>query len=113
MIVCVCVCVCVQSNYRSCSSPTSSKAVKGVDLSSPLIASVWREKEDSLHNRLDLNGNIHISSPDSVDSWRETDTVCHHVRGETAPADSDLKLETQQPSDRQGRRLKCVSFLLV
>uniref|UniRef100_A0A7N6A0M2 Kinase non-catalytic C-lobe domain containing 1 n=2 Tax=Anabas testudineus TaxID=64144 RepID=A0A7N6A0M2_ANATE len=72
-----------------------SKAVKRATLTPPLTATAWRGKrEDSLHGHLDLNGNIHMSSPAAVDSWEETEA--QSCPGEDEAAFEDLELGSEQ-----------------
>ncbi|XP_047191131.1 kinase non-catalytic C-lobe domain-containing protein 1 isoform X3 [Scophthalmus maximus] len=62
-----------------------SKAGERVDLTPPLIATARREKRKvCLYGHLDLNGNIHISSPASVDSWDESEAQSGHEEKETS-----------------------------
>lgn len=84
----------------------SSKAVKRAALAPPLIATVWRGKREvCLHGHLDLNGNIHTSSPATVDSWEKNKTRPCHEENEATPEDSELKSEPSQQSVSEGRRL--------
>ncbi|GLD56043.1 protein very KIND, partial [Lates japonicus] len=80
-----------------------SKAVKRAALTPPLIATVWREKREvCVHGHLDLNGNIHTSSPAAVDSWEETETPSCHGENETAHEDFELRSEQSQHCISQG-----------
>ncbi|XP_023281710.1 protein very KIND [Seriola lalandi dorsalis] len=84
----------------------SSKAVKRAALTPPLIATVWRGKgEVCLHGHLDLNGNIHTSSPAAVDSWEETEA--RPCQNETAPEDFELRSERSQHSVSEGVSMDC------
>ncbi|XP_058507585.1 kinase non-catalytic C-lobe domain-containing protein 1 [Solea solea] len=83
--------------------PPPSKAVKGVALTSPLIASVWREKREvCLQSRLDLNGNVRTSIPASVDSWGETKAQSCHEENKSALAEDELRSEQSQHGISQG-----------
>ncbi|XP_023140663.2 kinase non-catalytic C-lobe domain-containing protein 1 isoform X1 [Amphiprion ocellaris] len=76
-----------------------SKDVKRAALTPPLIAAVWRGKREiCLHSCLDLNGNIHTSSPVVVDSWEGTEgRPCH---GENEPSLEDVELRSEQSQHR-------------
>ncbi|XP_040905822.1 kinase non-catalytic C-lobe domain-containing protein 1 [Toxotes jaculatrix] len=80
-----------------------SKDVKRATLTPPLIATVWRGKREvCLHGHLDLNGNIHTSSPAALDSWEETEARSCHGENETALEDLELRSEQSQHCIVQG-----------
>ncbi|XP_054456765.1 kinase non-catalytic C-lobe domain-containing protein 1 [Anoplopoma fimbria] len=81
-----------------------SKAVKRAALTPPLVAAVWEgEREVCLQGCLDLNGNIHASSPAAVGRWIEgSEARPCHVREEAAPEDYDLRSEESQRCIFQG-----------
>lgn len=67
-----------------------------------------------MHGHLDLNGNIHTSSPAAVDSWEETEAPSCHGENETAHEDFELRSEQSQHSISQGRTLTfMISSVLV
>ncbi|KAE8280313.1 hypothetical protein D5F01_LYC20872 [Larimichthys crocea] len=83
---------------------TPSKAVKRATLTQPLIATVWGEKREvCLHGCLDLNGNIHTSSPAAVDPWKGTEAQSCCGKNETALEDFELRSEESQHRLCQGR----------
>ncbi|XP_068582800.1 kinase non-catalytic C-lobe domain-containing protein 1 isoform X2 [Cebidichthys violaceus] len=77
-----------------------SKAVKRAALTPPLAATAWGgEREVCLHGHLDLNGNVHASSPAAVGCWLEgTDALPRHG-GE---GDFDLRSEERHRCIYQG-----------
>ncbi|KAM9345440.1 kinase non-catalytic C-lobe domain-containing protein 1 [Symphorus nematophorus] len=80
-----------------------SKAVKRAALTQPLIATVWRGKREiCLHGCLDLNGNIHTSSPAATDSLKGNDARSCHGVNEAALQDFQLKQEESQHCICQG-----------
>uniref|UniRef100_A0A8C4ESM3 Kinase non-catalytic C-lobe domain containing 1 n=1 Tax=Dicentrarchus labrax TaxID=13489 RepID=A0A8C4ESM3_DICLA len=80
-----------------------SKAVKRAALTQPLIASVWGGKREvCLHDCLDLNGNIHTSSPAAVDSWEATEAQSCHRENEATLEDFELRTEESQHCIHQG-----------
>ncbi|XP_045926016.1 kinase non-catalytic C-lobe domain-containing protein 1 isoform X1 [Micropterus dolomieu] len=80
-----------------------SKAVKRAALTPPVIATVWGgKKEVCLHGCLDLNGNIHMSSPAAVDSWEESEARSCHGENEAVLEDFELRLENSQHCIYQG-----------
>lgn len=98
-------CVCFlppSAPCRESNEQAPSKAVKRAKLTPPLTATAWRgEREDSLHGRLDLNGNINMSSPAAVDSEAQH---CHR-EDEAALEDLELKSVQSQCCISQGRRM--------
>lgn len=101
-------CVCFLSPSTPCSESNEqppSKAVKRATLTPPLTATAWRGKrEDRLHGHLDVNGNIHMSSPAAVDSSGGTEAQNSHGEDETALEDLELRSEQSQHCISQGRR---------
>nr|XP_019944109.1 PREDICTED: protein very KIND [Paralichthys olivaceus] len=80
-----------------------SKAVKRAARTPPLIASVWRGKREvCLYGHLDLNGNIHTSSPATVDSIEETVAQSCHEEHESAHRDVEVRSEQSQQCIGQG-----------
>ncbi|XP_036980420.1 kinase non-catalytic C-lobe domain-containing protein 1 isoform X1 [Acanthopagrus latus] len=82
-----------------------SKAVKRAALTQPLIATVWGGKREvCLHGCLDLNGNIHTSSPAAaVDSWEGTEAQYRHGENAAALEAFELRSEESQHGLCQGR----------
>lgn len=79
--------------------------MKRATLTQPLIATVWGEKREvCLHGCLDLNGNIHTSSPAAVDPWKGTEAQSCCGKNETALEDFELRSEEGQHRLCQGRR---------
>ncbi|XP_039995822.1 kinase non-catalytic C-lobe domain-containing protein 1 isoform X2 [Xiphias gladius] len=80
-----------------------SEAVKRAALTPPLIATAWRGKREVLlHSHLDVNGNIHPSSPAALDSLEETEAQSCHVENGTALEDSELRSQSSQHCTSQG-----------
>ncbi|XP_074502963.1 kinase non-catalytic C-lobe domain-containing protein 1 isoform X1 [Sebastes fasciatus] len=80
-----------------------SKAVKRAALTPPLVATVWGGKREvCLHGRLDMNGNIHTSSPVAVDRWEGTEARPPHGENEAASEDFDLRSEESRRCICQG-----------
>ncbi|XP_035848209.1 kinase non-catalytic C-lobe domain-containing protein 1 isoform X2 [Sander lucioperca] len=75
-----------------------SKAVKRAALTPPLIATVWGGKREvCLHGCLDLNGNIHTSSPAAaVDCWEGAEARPCHRENEAALEALELRTEESQ-----------------
>ncbi|XP_070772308.1 kinase non-catalytic C-lobe domain-containing protein 1 isoform X2 [Enoplosus armatus] len=81
-----------------------SKAVKRAALTPPLVAAVWGGKrDDCLYGCLDLNGNLHTSSPAAVGSWEGSEAPSCHGEPEAALEDLELRSEESQRSVCQGR----------
>lgn len=92
--------------YSGSNEQPPSEAVKRAALTPPLIATAWRGKREVLlHSHLDVNGNIHPSSPAALDSWEETEAQSCHVENGTALEDSELRSQSSQHCTSQGRRL--------
>nr|XP_046258374.1 kinase non-catalytic C-lobe domain-containing protein 1 [Scatophagus argus] len=80
-----------------------SKAVKRAALTQPLIATVWGGKREAcMCGCLDLNGNIHTSSPAALDSWEGAEAHSCHGENEAALEDYELRSEESQHSVCQG-----------
>ncbi|XP_049456511.1 kinase non-catalytic C-lobe domain-containing protein 1 isoform X1 [Epinephelus fuscoguttatus] len=90
------------STLRSNEQPPS-KAVKRAAFTPPLIAAVWGGKREvCLHKCLDLNGNIHTTSPAAVDSWEGTEAQSCHGENEAALEGFALRSEESQRCIFQG-----------
>ncbi|KAK2823974.1 hypothetical protein Q5P01_021149 [Channa striata] len=82
-----------------------SEAVIRAALTPPLTSTVWRERkeEDILHGHLDLNGNVHMSSPAvDVDSLGGSETQSHEGKNEIAFEGGELTSERSQHCLSQG-----------
>ncbi|XP_041803887.1 kinase non-catalytic C-lobe domain-containing protein 1 [Chelmon rostratus] len=81
-----------------------SKAVKRAVLTQPLIATAWAGKREvCLHGCLDLNGNIHTSSPAAaVDCWGGSEARSCRGENEAALEDFELRSEGSQHCVGQG-----------
>ncbi|XP_047459564.1 kinase non-catalytic C-lobe domain-containing protein 1 [Mugil cephalus] len=82
-----------------------SKAVERAALTPPLIAAaVWRGKRElCLHGCLDLNGNIHQSSPVALDSWEATEArSCREENEGDVLEDAELRSGQSRNCNSQG-----------
>ncbi|XP_070697733.1 kinase non-catalytic C-lobe domain-containing protein 1 [Pempheris klunzingeri] len=83
------------STLASCSGSNEQpppQTVKRAALTPPLIASVWGGKRGvRLHGCLDLNGNVHTSSPAAAHSWEGAEA--RSCPGENEAEDLELRSE--------------------
>ncbi|XP_071766580.2 kinase non-catalytic C-lobe domain-containing protein 1 [Centroberyx gerrardi] len=94
------------STLAPCSDSNEQPPSKGLQraaTTSPLRATVCRGKSQvRLHGCLDLNGNIHISSPAAVDALERTEARTHHGENEASHGDFELRSEQSRHRVCQG-----------
>ena len=78
--------------------------MKRAAFSQPLVATVrGGKREVSLRGRLDLNGNVHLPSKATGESWEGTEAQSCHREDEASLENLGLKSQESQHCISQGR----------